>query len=152
MIRQCSRWPCWFALLLTASGCGKALVFNDSVDGTVKLDGKPLGSAYIQFVPDEPGIKAPGSSGFTDENGHYRLTREGGESGALVGHHRVVLVRGREANRALGEKPDATETAKAKKDRRPIPTVYMMASQTPLKVEVTAEKHTYDLEMSSSAR
>ena len=64
----------------------------------------------------------------------------------------MVLVRGREAIRALGEKPDATEAAKAKKDRRPIPTIYMMATQTPLKMEVKLDKHTYDLELSSSAR
>lgn len=153
MVRKCSRWSCGLAfLLLTASGCGKTLVFNDSVEGTVKLDGKPLGNAYVQFVPDEPGIKAPGSSGFTDENGHYRLTREDGEPGALVGNHRVVLVRGREAIRALGEKPDPAEATKAKKDRRPIPTIYMMASQTPLKREVKLDQHTYDLDLSSSAR
>jgi hypothetical protein len=152
MIRKYSRWSCWCALLLlSASGCGKTLVFNDSVEGTAKLDGKPLGNAYVQFVPDEQGVKAPGSSGFTDENGHYSLHREGGEPGAVVGNHRVVLVRGREAIRALGEKPDATEAAK-KKDRRPIPAAYMLANQTPLKVEVKQDRHTYDLELSSSAR
>jgi hypothetical protein len=153
MVRICSRRSCWFALLLvTVSGCGKTLVFNDSVGGTVKLDGKPLGNAHVQFVPDEPGIKAPGSSGITDENGHYQLTREDGEPGALVGHHRVVLVRGREAKPGLGEKPDPAETAKAKKDRRPIPSIYMIATQTPLKKEVTPAQHTYDLELSSTQK
>ena len=50
MVRTCSQWSCWFALLLvTASGCGKALVFNDLVEGTVKLDGKPLGNVHVQF-------------------------------------------------------------------------------------------------------
>ena len=153
MVRKRGLCCCWLAVFLVAgSGCGKALVFNDSVEGTVKLDGKPLGNAHVQFLPDEPGIKAPGSSGITDDNGHFRLTREDGEPGALVGNHLVVLVRGREAIRGLGEKPDAAETAKAKKDRRPIPSIYMMASQTPLKMEVKLDRHTYDLELSSSKR
>jgi hypothetical protein len=150
MVRKCSRCTCWFALLLLlASGCGKALVFNDAVEGTAKLDGKPLGNAYVQFVPDEPGVKAPGSTGITDEHGHYRLTREGGEPGALVGKHLVVLLRGREARPGLGEQPDPAESAKAKKDRRPIPPTYMMASKTPLKVEVKLDQHSYDLDLSS---
>jgi hypothetical protein len=137
---------------VTASGCGKALVFNDLVEGTVKLDGKPLGNAHVQFVPDEPGVKAPGSTGITDESGHYRLNRETGEPGALVGKHLVVFVRGREAIRGLGEQPDAAEGAKAKKDRRPIPSPYQMASKTPSSVEVKLDQHTYDLELSSSRR
>jgi hypothetical protein len=151
MVRKHTPWACCFALLfVVASGCGKTLVFNDSVDGTVKLDGKPLGNAHVQFVPDEPGVKAPGSTGITDENGRYRLTREDGEPGALVGKHLVVLVRGREANRALGEQADGGDgSTKAKKDRRPIPAVYTMASKTKLIAEVKPDQHTYDLELSS---
>src|SRR5712692_10171119 len=115
MLKSCC-WPCCIAVVLvTVSGCGKTLVFNDLVEGTVKLDGKPLGNAHVQFVPDEPGVKAPGSTGITDENGHYRLNRDGGEPGAVVGKHLVVFVRGREAIRGLGEQPDAAESAKAKK-------------------------------------
>jgi hypothetical protein len=150
MARAICLWHGWFAfLLVTVCGCGNPLVFNDVVEGTAKLDGKPLGNAHVQFVPDEPGVKAPGSTGITDENGHYRLHREdGGGPGACVGKHVVVLVRGREANRALGETADAGD-AKAKKDRRPIPPAYTMASKTPLTVDVKSDQHTYDLELSS---
>lgn len=153
MVRMFCQWSCGFALLLvTACGSGKTLVFNDLVEGTAKLNGRPSGNAHVQFVPDEPGIKAPGSTGITDENGHYRLNREDGEPGALVGKHLVVLVRGREANRALGEQPDAGDGgpgAKAKKDRRPIPPAYTMASKTTLVVDVKPDQHNYDLELSS---
>ena len=150
------RRSCWFVLLLLlGSGCGKTPVFNDLVEGAAKLDGKPLGNAHILFVPDEPDIKAPGSSGITDEKGHFQLMREDGEPGALVGKHLVVVVRGREANRALGENPDAAEggpNAKAKKDRRPIPPAYTMASKTKLIVNVKPDEHTYDLELFSGGK
>jgi len=154
MVRERCRWVCWLAiiLLLAGNGCGRTLVFNDAVEGTVKLDGKPLGNAFVLFVPDEPGVKAPGSTGLTDENGHYRLTCDDGQLGALVGKHLVVFQRGREANRAAGEQPDAAEGgfgAKAKKDRRPIPPAYASATKTPLHLEVKADQHTYNLELSS---
>jgi hypothetical protein len=153
MVWKLSRRSCRFAFLLVlACGCGKPLVFNDLVEGTVKLDGKPLGNVHVQFVPDKPGVKVSGSTGITDEKGHYRLSRENGEPGALVGKHLVVLVRGREAKRALGEQADGGEgepSSRAKKDGRPIPAPYTMASKTPLKVEVKPDQHTYDLEASS---
>jgi hypothetical protein len=148
-MQKCTRLACWFIILLIfGSGCGRTPVFNDLVEGAAKLDGKPLGNAHILFVPDEPDLKAPGSSGITDEKGHFQLTREDGEPGALVGKHLVVVVRGREANRALGENPDPAD-AKSKKDRRPIPPAYTMASKTKLIVNVKPDEHTYDLELSS---
>jgi hypothetical protein len=150
---KCCRSSCWFALLVVvAAGCGKTPVFNDLVEGAAKLDGKPLGNAHILFVPDEPDLKVPGSMGITDENGHFQLTREDGEPGALVGKNLVVVVRGRESNRSLGEKADAAEGGpgtKAKKDRRPIPPAYTAASKTKLIVNVTPDQHTYDLELFS---
>jgi len=153
MIQKSCCWLGWSALLLaTASGCGKRPVFNDLVEGIIKLDGKPLGNVHVQFVPNEPDVKVPSSTAVTDEHGHYWLVRENGEPGAFVGKHLVVIMRGREAVRALGEKADVPEggaSAKAKKDRRPIPAAYTMASQTPLKIEVKPDQHTYDLELVS---
>jgi hypothetical protein len=135
--------------VLAGSGCGKNLVFNDSVQGTAKLDGKALVSVMVTFIPDaDPKLQAPSSSGYTDADGNFTLRRDDGEPGALVGKHRVVLQRGREANRALGEEADDTEAAassKGKKDRRPIPPAYGTAVKTPLFIEVTPDKHTYDV-------
>ena len=93
MLQKCSRASCWFALLLVLTGgCGKTPVFNDLVEGAATLDGKPLGNAHILFVPDEPDIKAPSSTGITDENGHFQLNREDGEPGALVGGTTRVVI------------------------------------------------------------
>src|SRR5690348_15679779 len=149
MLRKGSRSSCWFVLLFVlAGGCSRTAVFNDLVEGAAKLDGKPLGNAHIIFVPDEPDLKAPSSAGITDENGRFQLTREDGEPGALVGKHLVVVVRGREPSRALGEKADeAGAGAKAKKDRRPIPPAYTAASKTKLIVNVKPDQHNYDLEL-----
>src|SRR5262245_42177646 len=84
-----------FLGLLVLAGCsGKNVVLNETVEGTVKIDGKPLAGVVVQFVP-EGETRLPGSSGVTDERGHYTLTCENQRSGAVVGKHRVVLIRGR---------------------------------------------------------
>ncbi len=153
MTVRLSRRAAWMGALFlaTCAGCTRPLPFNDNVQGLVKLDGKPLTGVSVAFVPDfEPGIKVPGSSGFTDDEGRFALTRDGGPAGAVVGKHRVVIVRGREAVAFLGERPDPNAAPVAKRDKRPIPKVYMDATRSPVVVDVTPDKHTYDIDLSSS--
>ena len=144
------RWLSSLAILI-GSGCGKpALLFNDSVEGTVFLDGTPLANVYVEFIPDvERGVKAPSSSAVTDEKGHYSLNRAGGKRGAMVGQHLIVLLRGRGAAREIGERAEGTDNTKQIKDRRPIPAPYTAASRTPLRLEVLADQHTYNLNLVS---
>ena len=80
-------------VLLAACGCtGKKLA---PVSGVVKLNGKPLAHATVSFVPVEKDAKsteAPlASSGKTNENGEYKLETLGGQTGALVGKHKVSI-------------------------------------------------------------
>src|SRR4051794_2434086 len=91
-----SRWFCFglTALLFSAAGCGKpSYVFNEDVEGTVKLNGAPLPSVQVEFVPeaDPGGPQPPLSTSFTDEKGHYRLSHDNQKPGAVVGKHRVVI-------------------------------------------------------------
>ncbi|HJT79463.1 MAG TPA: hypothetical protein VJ739_19865 [Gemmataceae bacterium] len=128
-----SRAAALLALLLTA-GCGGAPVCNSRVEGTVRLDGVPLGGVRVEFVPDvASGVAAPSSSALTDENGHFRLTFGDDRPGAVVGRHRVVVIVGRGEARPRGVK---------------VPLVYAIAAQTPLRVEVTPDGHTYDVALS----
>jgi hypothetical protein len=87
----------------------------------------------------------------TDEKGHYTLTASNDRPGAVIGKHNVLVYQGRAA--APGEEaqdPNADRTALAKNP--PIPPVYTMTLRTPLQVEVTPDKHTYDLNLTRSAR
>jgi hypothetical protein len=74
-------------LLLVAGGCGgKGPV---PVQGTVKLDGKPLAGASVQFIArDEGGRDATGT---TDANGVFRLSTFRAGDGALPGKYKVVV-------------------------------------------------------------
>ncbi|HEX5270269.1 MAG TPA: hypothetical protein VFW33_07280 [Gemmataceae bacterium] len=129
-------------LALAAAGCsGRGLVFTETVEGTLTLDGAPVPDALVQFVPDLPdGTTAPSSGGTTDAKGFFRLTRSDNQkAGALVGRHKVVVFPGRAA-------ADRDNSAGATPS--PVPAVYMNASKTPLTVEVTRDKQTYNVTMS----
>jgi hypothetical protein len=144
-VRSCL-WCFGLAALLVAAGCGKrSYVFNDSVEGTLKLNGVPLPSVRVEFVPEaEPGgEQAPLSTGFTDEQGRYRLTHDDQKPGAVLGKHRVVLHPGRGGAPAGGDDREARAQPRAPAPK--VPPAYTIAANTPLQVTVTKEQHTYDL-------
>jgi hypothetical protein len=139
------------ALALGAAGCGggKPWDVNDRVEGTVKLDGAPLANVFVQFVPDiDPKIQAPTSNGFTDEKGQFKLAFDDQRPGAVVGKSFVVVVRGRTA---AGGGDDRDPQARQAPAGAAVPEVYSLAAKTPLTVEVTADRHTYDLTLSRNA-
>jgi len=122
-------------LALTAGCSGENWTMNEQVDGTVKLDGEPLANAVVEFVPDlDKKKQAPISRGTTDDKGHFVLTCDNKKPGAVIGKHNVLVHTGRTEGDG---KPPPT-----------LPGVYSNPVKTPLKIEVTADKHTYDLNVS----
>jgi hypothetical protein len=132
-------------LLAFGLGCGKPLVFTDTAEGTLTLDGAPLPGAHVEFIPNVPeGTKAPGSSAITDEKGFFQLTRnDNHKPGALVGTHRVVVFPGR----ADQSKDDSSGTASGTVS---LPPVYSNAAKTPLVVEVTQDRKSYELRLNKN--
>jgi hypothetical protein len=140
-------------LALAAIGCGaRNWPMNEQVEGTVKMDGAPLPNVMVQFVPDlDPKRQAPQSAGMTDENGHFTLTCDNKKPGAVLGKHNVVVIAGRGSSGRTNDMDDvpAKDALKAKKS---IPLDYAMTTKTPLKIEVTADKHSYELTVSTGPR
>ena len=85
-------WVLLVALLVVVPGCGGPKFA--AVSGRVTLNGKPLANATVSFQPiategsSNPG---PGSAAKTDANGAYTLETSTGQSGAVVGQHRVII-------------------------------------------------------------
>jgi hypothetical protein len=128
-------------LAIAGAGCSPSEpVFNETVEGVVKLDGVPVPKVRVEFVPQKgaEGGKLPGSGAFTDDKGRYRLVCDNQKPGAVVGKHSVVVLQGR---------PDPANGIP--QQSFVIPNAYTIASQTPLKLEVTADRHTYDLDLKS---
>jgi hypothetical protein len=134
-------------ICLLPAGCGaRPAAINDKVEGSVTIDGAPLAQVMVQFIPDAgPGVTAPASTGFTDAEGRYQLTYDRQKTGAAVGKHRVVLLQGR-----AGVNPDDPQAPVTPPPPGPrLPQEYALSGQTPLRVEVTSEKHTYDLNVTA---
>lgn len=108
------------------------------VEGTIKMDGTPLVGVRVEFVPEDG--KAPGSTGITDENGHYVLRTGDGREGALVGKSYVTL---------FSERAD--ERSKKAGSPRPVPQQYSLTtSGNPLgAVDVSESKKIYDFDIQS---
>lgn len=85
---MCS-WPfIWGLLVFVLVGCGRSpYPETASVQGTVTLDGKPVGNATVTFAP----TTSRASSGRTDEQGKYILTFKKGIPGAVLGEHQVKI-------------------------------------------------------------
>lgn len=85
---------CFCALLLAiVPGCtggdpGEPLDPTVPVSGTVTLDGNPLASATVTFVPQGSGTECIGS---TDDSGKYTLRQPHGAEGAPVGNYKVAI-------------------------------------------------------------
>lgn len=75
--------------LLTAFGDSDNRPHRVPVSGRVVIDGEPLTSGTIIFVPEDG---AHASIGMIDENGHFTLTCYDGNDGAVPGTHRMEVV------------------------------------------------------------
>jgi hypothetical protein len=114
------------------------------VEGTVRLDGKPLSQVMVVFVPEDP--KQPQSTGITDAEGRFKLRGNNARVGAVVGEHRVTLV---DANVAPGggsrDEDDAPEGAATSTSR--VPQNYSRVDKTPLRQTIKAGAQSVEIDI-----
>jgi hypothetical protein len=119
------------------------------VQGVVTLDGQPLGTVEVAFLPDPSlGTRGATANCYTDEQGHYTLrTEREDRDGALVGHHRVVI-NDITALPSPGGLPgtDAREPAGPPKKNR-VPPDFSDPFRTPFRIEVKSGPQTINLEL-----
>ena len=125
-----------------------------TVEGTLRLDGKPLDNCLITFLP-EPGQEARRrhSTGLTDRHGFYRLRCDDQQAGAATGRHRVTVqdlsvstgVRRRDHGTVDLEMDQTAPPPPVRRSR--VPERYMSASDTPLRKEVKPGHQVIDLEI-----
>jgi hypothetical protein len=141
-------------LALACAGCGGAggpkPTLNNSVEGKVTLDGAPLVGVMVQFFP-EGNRGLPASNGITDDKGMFKLKCSNDEPGAAVCKHKVVVLKGRTPRRDDPQTPEATDSSAAPSQKRvpQLPEHYGVAAKSPLSIEVTGDKHTYDLTLTA---
>lgn len=122
------------------AGCANKPTLAE-VKGRVTLNGKPLGNVRVDFHPDpDMGTSGGGSTGNTDGEGNFTLKFGDGRSGAIVGHHRVILSDlDTYGNVFVGRGDYRTEDPKGPKEtpkQARFPQQYGDLAQTPVKFEV----------------
>jgi len=151
---QCAALRAWFVLALTMLlGCGQEAP-PATVEGTLRMNGKPLDNCLITFLP-EPGQEAAGphSTGLTDQRGYYRLRLDDQREGASVGWHRVTVedlsvstgVRRRDHG-TVDEQTDETTPPPPVRHSR-VPARYNSPKDTPLRKEVKPGRQVVDLDV-----
>ena len=98
------------------------------VTGTIKLDGKPLENAQVEFVPVNDNV----SIGMTDSSGSYTLDYNASNKGAVVGEHTVRVTT--KLGGAIGK--DTTEK---------VPAQYNTRSELKASVKAGDNKFDFDL-------
>lgn len=81
------RIRCYLGLGLLLVGCSQSEELG-SVHGTVRLDGQPLTTGTVQFVP----AAGRAASGKIGSDGTYTLGTFGASDGALIGPHKVAVI------------------------------------------------------------
>jgi hypothetical protein len=104
--------------LLFFSGCWKS---SPSITGTVRLDGDPLPSGWIHFIPVE-GTPGP-DAGAVIEEGEYRVTK-----GLVAGEYRVEIHGSREST-VRKERDPITPTELILAEVEAVPAEYNKKSQ-----------------------
>ncbi len=133
--------------LLSLAGCASDLQFNEQVEGTVKLDGMPLSNVLVEFVPNlKSKTQAPVSRATTDSSGHFILMCANERPGAVIGRHNVLVRVGRGGQSGADEMDAPPDRSSG---RPAIPSIYGNATKTPLKVEITSDKHSYEINVQS---
>jgi hypothetical protein len=132
---------------LVVCGCSRSVPLGQ-VDGTVRLDGQPIGQVMVLFVPEKKNL--PQSFGVTDDQGHFQLKCNNGRAGAAVGEHRVTLVDAATAAAAKGRYEDPPDPSEIHASR--IPAVYNRATQTPLRETVAAGSQTIAIDIPSDKK
>jgi hypothetical protein len=145
---RCVLASCCLLVLLASGGCSKTPPLNPDVEGTLTVNGTPLVGVLVEFVPERE-ESLPTSNGLTDANGHYKM-KCGTKNGAYISKHRVVIHIGRSAGPGAAP-PDAGGVAQPSRPTArtnpPVPDQYKIAATSPLSVDVTADRHTYDFDL-----
>jgi hypothetical protein len=128
-------------------GCGRSVQLGQ-VDGTVRLDGQPIGQVMVVFIPLDPHL--PQSFGISDDQGRFQLRCNNRSMGAAVGEHRVMLVDAVKSPSGTSKDDDVPEGADTPSSR--IPTIYNRANRTPLRQSVAVGSQTITIDIASEKK
>jgi hypothetical protein len=130
------------ALLPLLIGCGRS-DNRAEVSGTIRLNGEPLATGTISFVPME-GTTGPSSGGHIID-GEYHVP---GQNGVAVGKNRVSILSVVKTGRKIGDLRGESEDEKV----QVVPRKYNTESEVICTVQPGSNRLDFDLKGQSSER
>lgn len=135
--------------LLWLAGCGEPPM--QSVNGTVRLDGKPVANCKVGFFPDVEKFdtkKHGFGFGVTDAEGNFEVQHPQGETGIWAGDYKVTFVAWVDRSGKpldIFIKPSEVEGGVMNL----FPAEYEEPSLTPERVTVTSGENVFDFDIRS---
>ncbi len=139
----------WAALFLFGfAGCGKTppppIV---EVEGTVRLEGRPLYNVEVRFIPNIQYGAEYLAKGITDKEGRFKLTCKG-KPGACAGENHVLVKETEIPARLKGENAQRELAIYLQSlGDRPLPPQYADLIDNPLVANVSADQKEYNFEL-----
>jgi hypothetical protein len=145
---------CWALLMVTfLAGCSDKRPPVARAGGSVTLDGKPVEGVKVMFHPADGGARF--SYGVTDSQGKFRLSTFGMNDGALIGRHKVAVVKVDTSSQPTFDPKELSQTgyggkgyqdmmgvgrAKPPETKHLIPAKYANHAESGIELEVEAGK------------
>lgn len=134
--RHRAAWGLMLMVLLFTSGCGGDGLERAPITGIVTVEGVPLSSALVQFLP-QPGTPGEGALGSSNAEGRFEvISSRDDDDGIPPGEYVVRVSRLMDADGSAipveapqADYPDAVESVPA-----PYSTI-----ESPIKIQITAE-------------
>lgn len=147
-----ARRSAWLLVILAlCGGCGSEPP-PAQVEGTLRVNGKPLDRCLITFLPEPDRGKAPPhATAVTDHQGRYRLRLPDQREGASLGWHRVT-VQDLAVSTGVHRRDHGWIEAQQDRSKPPVrqsrvPALYGSSGDTPLRKEVHAGHQVMDLDI-----
>jgi hypothetical protein len=132
-----------FCAILAIAGCGGSATVG-YVHGVVRLDGKPLTTGTVRFVPDA----GRAASGAIQPDGSFVLGTLAKSDGAAIGKHRVAIIAYQAATPEEDRRP-ADVTAVNPNVKRLIPERYMAIGTSRLTFDVKPGDNSANFDLTS---
>jgi hypothetical protein len=125
-----------------------------TVEGILRLNGKPLDNCLVTFFPESSrDAKLAYSAGLTDQQGIFRLRTSTQQEGAALGRHRVTILDlsvstgvYRSDNGTLDAEPTKSKPPPSVRRSR-VPGKFLSLTETPLSKEVQPGHQFIDLDI-----
>jgi hypothetical protein len=139
-------------LVLVVAGCGKPPM--QEVQGTLTLNGKPIGNCKVGFFPDTEKFDTNRHGfgfGVTNDKGEFKIQHPQGEQGIWAGKYKVTLVAWiDQSGKSLGIDTKPSEVSGGV--RNLFPDIYEAPSTTPERAVVKRGENTFNFDIVTDSK